>query len=224
MPTAVLIPARNEGPRLGAVLTDVRVVLPDAVIWVVDGQSQDDTAAVAQAHGAQVLPQQGQGYPGALATGYRALAQAGVARAIQLDADGQHPPQAIPQLLRCLDRADLVFASRQGTPSGGPIARRAGNAALAALVRQRTSLGLHDVMSGFWASNRQAIAALAQILAADDSGPCADANVRVAAWRAGLRLHESAVCMPERSGGASMHEGWAGARNFARSLWAAGVA
>lgn len=224
MSTAVLIPARNEGPRLGAVLAQLRAVLPEARVWVVDGQSQDDTAAVALSHGAQVLPQQGQGYPGALATGYQALVQAGVQQAIQLDADGQHPPEAIPQLLGCLDRADLVFASRQGTPSGGPFARRAGNAALAALVRQRTGLGLHDVMSGFWATNRQAIATLAQILATEHSGPCADANVRVAAWRAGLRLHESTVCMPERSGGASMHQGWAGARNFARSLWAAGVA
>ena len=220
MVTAVLIPARNEGPRLAAVLTQVRRVQPQAQLWVIDGQSQDNTAQIAQSCGAQVIQQAGQGYAAALATGYQALAQAGVERAIQLDAVGQHPPAAIPRLLHCLDQADLVFASRQGTPSGGPWSRRVGNAALAAVVRQRTGLGLHDVMSGFWATNAHAIQTLAQVLAPG----CADANVRITAWRAGLRLHEAPVCMPERSGGHSMHQGWAGARNFVLSLWAAGAA
>ncbi|MFT5583298.1 MAG: glycosyltransferase involved in cell wall biosynthesis [Cognaticolwellia sp.] len=220
MLTAVLIPARNEGPRLAEVLAEVRRVQPQAQLWVIDGQSQDDTVQVAQACGAQVLQQAGKGYAAALATGYQALANSGVERAVQLDADGQHPPAAIPRLLRCLDQADLVFASRQGTSSGGPWSRRAGNAALAAVVRQRTGLDLHDVMSGFWATNAHAIQTLAQILAPG----CADANVRIASWRAGLRLHEAPVAMPERSGGHSMHQGWAGARNFALSLWAAGEA
>lgn len=220
MLTAILIPARNEGPRLATVLSEVRKFQPQAQVWVVDGDSQDDTAQVAQRHGAEVLQQVGAGYAAALATGYQALAKAGVERAIQLDADGQHPPSAIPRLLHYLDKADLVFASRQGTPSGGPWSRRAGNAALAAVVRQRTGLGLKDVMSGFWATNTLAIQTLAEIL---EPG-CADANIRISAWRAGLRLHEAPVCMPERSGGHSMHQGWAGARNFALSLWAAGAA
>ena len=220
MLTAVLIPARNEGPRLAAVLSGVRTFQPNAQLWVVDGSSQDDTVQIALDHGAKVLQQVGPGYASALATGYQALAKAGVERAVQLDADGQHPPSAIPRLLQCLDRADLVFASRQGTPSGGPWSRRAGNAALAAVVRQRTGLGLHDVMSGFWATNTKAIQTLAGLLAPG----CADANIRIAAWRAGLRLHEAPVSMPERSGGHSMHQGWAGARNFALSLWAAGAA
>jgi glycosyltransferase involved in cell wall biosynthesis len=220
MTTAVMIPARNEGPRLGVVLDAVRRVQPRAQLWVIDGKSQDDTADVARAFGAQLLQQEGQGDAAALATGYQALAKAGVERAIQLDADGQHPPSAIPRLLHCLGQADLVFASRQGTSSGGPWSRRAGNAALAAVVRKRTGLGLHDVMSGFWATNAHAIQTLAQILAPGR----ADANVRIAAWRAGLRLHEAPVCMPERSGGHSMHQGWSGARNFALSLWAASAA
>lgn len=220
MQPAVLIPARNEGPRLGAVLAELERVLPGAQWIVVDGDSQDDTAQVARAAGALVLSQRGPGYARALATGYRFLAEQGVQRALQLDADGQHPPEALPALLEALEGHDLVFASRAGTDSGGPWGRRAGNAALALMVRRRTGLPLQDVMAGMWASNARAIQTLAALLDSD----CADANIRVAAWRAGLRLREHPVRMPERSGGASMHDGLSGLRNFARSveaLWLA---
>ena len=52
-PNAVaIVCAKNEGPRIGAVLSALRGVLP---VLVVDDGSSDDTAHVAKAHGATVL-------------------------------------------------------------------------------------------------------------------------------------------------------------------------
>lgn len=52
-PNAVaVVCAKNEGPRIGAVLSAISRVLP---VLVVDDGSSDDTAAVAKAHGATVL-------------------------------------------------------------------------------------------------------------------------------------------------------------------------
>lgn len=51
---AVLIPCYNEGQSIDKVVRDFREVLPEAVIYVYDNNSTDDTAAVAKRAGAVV--------------------------------------------------------------------------------------------------------------------------------------------------------------------------
>lgn len=213
--TAVLIPARDEGPRIGATVQAVRRALPGVGVLVVDGGSRDDTAERAARAGARVIPQAGTGYAGALLTGYRELLSSPARQVVQLDADGQHPPSAAPLLLHALGTGrHLVIASRHGTLSPGDLPRRAGNHLLAGLVRVLTGAPLHDVTSGFWALDRHALDLLSRHLPAD----CADANVRVLAVRLGLRPLEVPVRMSTRQAGRSMHDGWRGVANFATSV------
>lgn len=211
----VLIPARDEGPRVGATVHAVQRVLPGARVLVVDGGSRDDTALRARQAGAEVIAQGGTGYAGALLTGYRHLHRQGATRVVQLDADGQHPADAAPVLLDALGPGrHLVTASRQGTRSGGALGRRLGNQALSELVRWTTGVRLHDVTSGFWAFDDHAL----RLLVAHLSGDCADANVRVLAIRLGIRPVELPVAMTGRSAGRSMHDGWRGLVNFGLSV------
>jgi glycosyltransferase involved in cell wall biosynthesis len=214
MALVVLVPARNEAPRIGALLDDVAATLPGAPVVVVDGHSADDTAKVARRRGAVVVPQEGAGYASALRTGYRFALRNGATRLLQLDADGQHPPGALPALLDALDEANLVVGSRQGTASPGALLRRAGNHALALAVRALTGVPLADVTSGLQALDRVALERLAPTFPTD----VADANVRVLALRLGLHVAEVPVAMRTRDDGASMHDGPAGVRNFGRSL------
>ena len=211
MSVAVLIPARDEAPRLPAVLARVRATLPDARVLVIDDGSRDGTGDVARAAGADVLAGEGRGYAHALATGYQALR--GARAVVQLDADGQHPPEAAPLLLAALAGADHVFGSRQGTPSPSTWDRRLGNGALACGVALATGTWLADVTCGYQALGP---AALALYTRRYPEG-VADANVRVYALRAGLRVCEIPVTVSGRSGGASMHDGWRGVQNLARS-------
>lgn len=214
MSTAVLIPAYNEGPRVGRVLRAARRALPAARLLVVDGGSQDNTAAIAAAEGASVIGQPGRGYADALRAGYRHLLSAGAARVVQLDADGQHPPEALPAMLAALDGADWVIGSRQGTDSPGSLGRRAGNAALSLAVQLACGARISDVTSGLWALGPAALRLFADRM----PDATADANVRVLAARSRLRIRELPVHMPARSSGASMHDGWQGVHNFQRSL------
>ncbi len=215
MSVHVLIPARDEGPRVGATVHAVQRVLAGARVLVIDGGSQDDTAERAVSAGASVIAQRGTGYAGALLTGYRALQATDASQVVQLDADGQHPADAAPRLLALLgDGRHLVTASRQGTGSGGQWSRRAGNRALASLVQAMTGTRLHDVTSGFWAMDRYALDLLALHMPAD----CADANIRILAVRLGLGPVEVPVAMSARASGRSMHDGWHGLANFGTSL------
>ena len=52
---AVLVPCYNESNTIEKVVNDFRRVLPDAIIYVYDNKSTDDTAASALAAGAVVL-------------------------------------------------------------------------------------------------------------------------------------------------------------------------
>ena len=52
---SIVLPARNEAPSLDSLLPKLRDAYPEAEIIVVNDGSSDDTAAVAQRHGALVV-------------------------------------------------------------------------------------------------------------------------------------------------------------------------
>ena len=117
-----LIPAYEEGPRIGAVVTGALARLP---VLVVDDGSTDDTAADAEAAGARVVrqvPNQGKG--AALRAGFRVALEEGYEAVVTLDADGQHDPAEIPQFLASFAgpgaRADPPGAELPGSGTAGP--------------------------------------------------------------------------------------------------------
>jgi glycosyltransferase involved in cell wall biosynthesis len=121
MPTlSVVIPAKNEAAALGGVLGRIRSVLADAEIIVVDDGSTDPTAAVAAAAGARVVSHRySMGNGAAIKSGARAASGDII---VFMDADGQHPPEAIPRLLeRLADGYDMVVGARDrsGQASAG---------------------------------------------------------------------------------------------------------
>lgn len=208
---AVLVPARDEGARIGRVLAEVREVLPAARLLVVDGASRDATRSIARSAGAEVVVEEGRGYAAALATGYRHLA--GASAVVQLDADGQHPPREIPRLVAALDQADWVIGRRVHGWRGAAL-RRAGAAVLSLAVARHTGVWPADPTSGFQCLGPRTLAAFCRWFPDD----VADANVRVWALRLGLRVVEVPVEMAPRSGGRSMHDGWRGALHLGQSL------
>jgi len=107
-----LIPAWNEGMRLGPIAAAARGYLP---VLVVDDGSHDDTSAVAQAAGAEVVRHpQNRGKGAALTTGFTWALERGYETVITLDADGQHDPADIPKFLSSYEDtgADLLIGRR----------------------------------------------------------------------------------------------------------------
>src|SRR5437879_11844796 len=97
---AVVIPAYQAAATIGGVVTGVRHALPGVAVYVVDDGSGDETGRAGRDQGATVLVHPGNlGKGAALRTGIaRALAD-GAATIVTLDADGQHPPEAIRRLV-----------------------------------------------------------------------------------------------------------------------------
>jgi glycosyltransferase involved in cell wall biosynthesis len=144
---SVVIPAKNEAASLPGVLARIRAVLPQAEIVLVDDGSTDDTPSVARAAGARVVSHRySMGNGAAIKSGARAATGEVL---VFMDADGQHPPEAIPQLLRGLDEGfDMVVGARDraGQASAGrSLANRFYNALSSWMVDHRIA----DLTSGF---------------------------------------------------------------------------
>lgn len=204
----IVVPARNEGPRVGRVVGEIRAVLPGVPILVVENGSTDDTATNAARAGAEVL-RSAPGYSRALGAGFAAAVARGPRWVIQMDADEQHPAAALPGLLQALEAADVVVGSRFLRSAGYPVPlhRRTANHALAAWASVCAGQRLRDVTSGLRAWRPDALSRLL----GDWPEDIADANLLVRAVRRGLRVREIPVSMRARTGGRSMHAGWCGA-------------
>src|SRR3990172_5272062 len=113
--TIVLIPAYNEGKRIGQVIEGIKRILPKIDVLVIDDGSKDDCRQRAMEAGARVISHPfNLGYGSALQTGYKYAVKKGYETIVQMDGDGQHDPSFISDLLAPIQRgeADIVIGSR----------------------------------------------------------------------------------------------------------------
>jgi glycosyltransferase involved in cell wall biosynthesis len=209
-----VVPAYNESGAVGRVVEGIRQACPEVQVVVVDDASTDDTAAVAESHGAIVLRLPfNVGIGGAVQTGFRYALEEGYERAVRLDGDGQHDPFEIPTLLAPLERdeADLVIGSRfvdGGSSYRPPFARRLGIRIFARLVSLLGGQRVTDTTSGFIALDRAGI----ELFAREYPHDYPEVEATLVALRSGLRLSQVQVEMRERETGAS-------SITFVRSLY-----
>ena len=202
----IVIPACNEGPRIGKVVSECRLVCPEVSVVVVVNGCSDDTEEQAISAGATVI-HSNHGYGEALLAAYRHAAQSShLPWLLQMDADGQHPAQSIPVLLDALESADLSIGSRLapgGSAPGWSPSRRWTIALMASVTKFLSGLSVRDVSSGFQAMRPEVV----HHLAADFPTDLTDANVLVRLHRKGFQIVEVPVRMQPRDGGGSMHGG-----------------
>ena len=209
-----VVPAWNEEGAIGRVIEEIRVFDPTATIVVVDDASSDETAAVAEAHGAIVLRLPfNVGIGGAVQTGFRYARDEGYGVAVRLDGDGQHDASELGKLLAPVHAgtADLVIGSRFVDPGGTyrpPFARRIGIRVFARLVSLLGGQRVTDTTSGFVALNRAGI----ELFAVEYPHDYPEVEATLVAVRSGLRLAQVQVDMRERQAGTS-------SITFVRSLY-----
>jgi hypothetical protein len=200
-----IVPALNEAGSIESVIREIRAEDPHFKVLVVDDGSSDSTAALAEAAGAQVvrLPFN-LGIGGAVQTGLQYAREHDFGIAVQIDADGQHDPSQLPQLLAPLvaGEADVVVGSRFLGERNykAPLVRRIGIRVFAAIISAVVGQPLTDTSSSFRAFGRRAIAYFARDY---PHGFVESVEATVIAARCGLRLKEAPVVMRQRLMGQS---------------------
>ena len=191
-----VIPARNEAPTVADIVRRTLATgLCDAL--VVDDASVDETAVLARDAGAAVITVPfSLGAWGATQTGMRYAQRNRYHTVVTLDADGQHHPEEIPQLVAALRRggANVVIGTyAQRMSAARKLAGR--------YFRLLTRLNILDFTSGLRAYDRRAVRALASreasLLDYQDMG------VLMLLSKKGLVLHEQPTIMSPRRAGAS---------------------
>jgi glycosyltransferase involved in cell wall biosynthesis len=107
----IVVPALNEAATIAAVVERIRHYGQPIVV---DDGSSDATADLARTAGADVVSHAvNQGYDGALNTGFARAAELGCTYIITIDADGQHNPAQLDQMIALLDQGnELVLGVR----------------------------------------------------------------------------------------------------------------
>jgi glycosyltransferase involved in cell wall biosynthesis len=152
MTTGAIIPALNAARHLPGLLDELRRRQPELRLLVVDDGSADDTAAVARAHGAEVVRHEvNRGKGAALATGFAHAVARGWEWALTLDADGQHLPSEVAAFLAAAAAGghDVLVGSRMAAPAGMPWIRRATNRFTSAVVSRLAGQRIPDSQCGY---------------------------------------------------------------------------
>lgn len=137
----MILPALDEALAIPNVLASLP---PGYRAIVVDNGSQDDTAAVARAAGAEVIDEPRRGFGSACFAGLRAATSDVVCF---MDCDGSFDGADLLRVVAPIDTdvADLVLGARDAVRGAWPFHARVANKFLAAEVRRRTHVRLSDL-------------------------------------------------------------------------------
>ncbi len=223
--TLVIMPAWNEEEAIGATITELRRLLPELDLLVVNDGSTDRTVQVAEAAGARVLSlPYNLGVGGAMRAGYTYASQFDYDQAIQLDADGQHDPRNVHRVLDGLANANISigarFAGQGDYEVRGP--RKWAMQMLAAIVSRLAKTRLTDITSGFRAADRVAIAQYVKHYPVEYLGDTVDSLV--VAIRSGLTVTQVPVEMRPRQAGTPSNNPYKAAIYLVRSMFSLLVA
>jgi glycosyltransferase involved in cell wall biosynthesis len=204
----IVIPAKDEARNVAWVLRRLPPGIDEVIL--VDGNSTDDTIAVARAVRPDlvVATERGPGKGAAMRTG---LDMATGDIIITIDADGSMDPAELDRYVSAAREADLVkgsrFAKDGGTEDISPI-RWLGNGVLLALVNLLYGAHLTDLCYGYCAVRKSALPTLA--LRSD--GFEIETEMTVRALREGLRVGEvPSFELPRRYGTSHLRavvDGW----------------
>lgn len=144
---SIILPAKNEGEALKALLPRLRQAQPTAEIIVVDDGSTDDTRDICVAAGVACLSSPySMGNGAAIKRGTRAASGDVL---VFMDGDGQHDPADIARLLEKLDQGyDMVVGARDWGSQAG-VGRGVANTIYNWLATRMTGHEVMDLTSGY---------------------------------------------------------------------------
>lgn len=148
---AVLIPCYNEAPTIEKVVNDARAALPEAVIYVYDNNSTDDTARIAAAAGAVVRKEYQQGKGNVIRRMFREI---DASCYILIDGDDTYPLEHAAEMAeRVLEHhADMVVGDRLSSTYFSENKRpfhNFGNSLVKGSINRLFGSDIKDIMTGY---------------------------------------------------------------------------
>jgi dolichol-phosphate mannosyltransferase len=211
----VILPTYNEIDNLGPMVQRILGTERRADILIVDDNSPDGTGRLADslAEASDHIFVLHRTVKSGLGDAYRAGFAWGLERdydlLVEMDADGSHQPEQLPDLLAGAERADVVLGSRWIGGGGAPNwAFRRALLSRAGSLYARIALGLpmRDLTGGYRVFRADALRAL-DYESVEAQGYCFQIEMVMHAVRAGLHVVEVPIVFAERTSGVSKMSG-----------------
>lgn len=205
MKSLIIIPAYNEESSILSTIEKLEKTKSklDFDYVIIDDCSKDNTLNICKENNFNYinLPVN-LGIGGAVQTGYRYAYERNYDIAIQMDADGQHNPEYITELVQAINEGnDMVIASRFIDKKGfqSTFIRRMGIELYSKLIKIFSGVTIKDTTSGYRAVNKRIIKYFAKNYPVDYPEP--ETNAILA--KAKCKIKEIPVEMEKRAGGKS---------------------
>ncbi|GIH72851.1 polyprenol monophosphomannose synthase [Sphaerimonospora thailandensis] len=212
----VIVPTYNERENLPVITRRLREALPDADLLVADDNSPDGTGEIADELAGRddhihVLHRPGkQGLGAAYIAGFRWGLERGYDILCEIDADGSHQPEELPQLVDSVGRgADLAIGSRWvpgGKVVNWPLRRELLSRGANIYVRLMLGIPVRDATAGFRAYRASTLRKIG-LDDVESQGYCFQVDLTLRTVRHGLRVTEVPIRFVERTVGASKMSG-----------------
>lgn len=148
---AVLIPCYNEETTIAKVISDLKNAVPEAVIYVYDNNSTDNTAEIAARAGAIVKHERMQGKGNVIRRMFREIDAEAY---IMIDGDDTYPAENAAEMARLVleDNIDMVVGDRLSstyfTENKRPF-HNMGNSLVRLAINRLFDNDIKDVMTGY---------------------------------------------------------------------------
>jgi glycosyltransferase involved in cell wall biosynthesis len=198
----VVIPAFNEERVLGLTLDALLRVVPDVQVLVVSDGSTDKTCQLVNDRKINLLELPfNLGVGAAMRSGFQFAKENGFQKVIQFDADLQHQPNYIKEIVSELEKYDVVVGSRFAANSSYKVSfvRNLAMRILKGSVTRHIGKKMTDVTSGFRGANKKAIDIFADFYPSEYLADTVESLI--IAHDKGLTITEIPVTMQERQGG-----------------------
>lgn len=214
----IIIPTYNEVENLPIIIGKVFDVVPEANVLVMDDGSPDGTGELADQVAANdkrvsVIHREGKlGLGSAYLAGFAEGIALGYEYLIELDADGSHPPEKLPEMLGVIGadpEVGLVIGSRW--TDGGQVVdwpKRREILSRSANTYARVMLGVdvHDVTAGYRVYRSSLIEKL-DLDGVDSKGYCFQIDMTLRTLDAGAKVVEVPITFKDRELGQSKMSG-----------------
>lgn len=163
---SIVIPCYNEEKGIGKVIDDIPLKKLASLgykteIIVVDNNSKDKTAVIAESKGANVFSEIKQGKGNALMTGFRNISD-DTDYVVMLDGDDTYKPKEIPRMIEPLDSGfcDVIIGSRlEGKLRGKSLSfsHKLANWFFTFFVRRFYLVNTTDTCTGYFAWKKEVV-------------------------------------------------------------------
>jgi glycosyltransferase involved in cell wall biosynthesis len=198
----IVIPAFNEEAVLEMTLIALLREVPSHHVLVVSDGSTDKTSQIVNDRKINLLELPfNLGVGAAMRSGFQFAKENGFQKVIQFDADLQHQPKYINEIVSELDKYDVVVGSRFAANSSYKVSfvRSLAMGLLKDSVTRHIGKKMTDVTSGFRGANKKAIDVFADFYPSEYLADTVESLI--IAHDKGLSISEIAVTMQERQGG-----------------------